>query len=204
MLDMGVEGGCSDTKVGDCTGGDCTRGGASVEGRGEGSDWLSFTWAASSSLPADISTATLSGTLTSVLADAPSTALDVSAGGSAGLSGLEPKSEEALESAFSPPLLTAFASLSCSLEFGLLREELRDASAVSFHRATFTLLCWSTHLAQPPTSYPRLPSRQYLASLMHHLPLLSNWPGHLRPVYHRGATQGLIWRCSTSLFRSLC
>jgi hypothetical protein len=45
---------------------------------------------------------------------------------SAGLSGLDPRSDDALESDLSVPLFTAFASLSCNRELGRLREEFRE------------------------------------------------------------------------------
>jgi hypothetical protein len=127
MVGIGVAVGCSETSRGDRIGGVCFGAGASIEGRGETSGGLVSAFAAPSSFSGCGSSITGSDGFTSTLDIASSTALGAFVACSAGLSGREPKSDEALESGLSAPLFTAFARRSCSREFGLLRDELRDA-----------------------------------------------------------------------------
>jgi hypothetical protein len=49
----------------------------------------------------------------------------------AGLAGLDPRSDEALESDLSAPLFTALARRSCNRELGRLRDELRGAGSTT-------------------------------------------------------------------------
>lgn len=138
-MDTGVHVGCSETSG--VVGGDMT--GASVEGRGEGAGCSCLAESPLSRAGLAVGGgaglsggggaglaggggAGLSGGGSAGLAGGGSAGL--SGGGRAGLSGREPKSDEALESDLSAPLFTAFASRSCSLEFGRLREALRDAA----------------------------------------------------------------------------
>lgn len=77
-----------------------------------------------------------------------SVALDAVGAGWAGLSGREPRSDDGRESVFSAPLFTAFASRSCSLELGLLRDEFREACMPS--AGLHGVSTFATHLAQRP------------------------------------------------------
>lgn len=168
MVGMGVEGGCSETRVGESIGGDVTFTeaglGASVDGRGEVVlDCVSFVARVSSSLLDVVAAVSSSPGLTSGSVVFFSAALDVLGAGCAGLSGREPKSDDGLESVFSAPLFTAFASRSCSLELGLLRDEFREAFMPS---AGFLAVSHSiTHLAPRPVSCPRLPFQAHPACL---------------------------------------
>jgi hypothetical protein len=137
MADTGVNTGCSDTRVGESTGGVRTAAGASAGGRGAASGWLSsgLGTACSASSSSAFSGGAASPGSPAVFASmlkggAPSAALAAPVAGSAGLSGREPPSDEALAS-FSAPLFTALARRSCRREFGRLRDELRDASMPS-------------------------------------------------------------------------
>lgn len=120
MVGMGVAVGCSDTSVGDSTVGDCMGAGMSVDGRGEALGWLSCAFLTSPSCPRSCSSC--AGGAASAACSGGFVACN------AGLSGREPMSDDARESV---PLITAFARRSCSLELGLLREELRDTGRPS-------------------------------------------------------------------------
>lgn len=188
---IGVNVGCSDTKVGESKGGDATVAVAvlltSVDGRGEAVfDAVSFVAETSSSLVNVAVFASSSVVFTSIYVLFVSVALDVVAGGRAGLSGREPRSDDGRESVFSLPLFTAFASRSCSLELGLLRDEFREACMPSagFHVVSFM----TTHLAPRPASCPRLPSQAHPACLCHRQSSDLVFLGPLRRACHPGET----------------
>jgi len=126
-MDMGIDMGCSAIKgeaSGDSTGGDVVAGaGGSVEGCVGSSTFVSSVVVASSSLVC-VASAAGSEAFESMLV-LPVSATAVTAR-RAGLSGLEPKSDEALDSGLSVPLLTALARRSCNRELGRLRDEFRE------------------------------------------------------------------------------
>lgn len=129
-MDMGIDMGCSAIRgeaSGDTTGGDVARAGGSREGCVDSSTLVSSVVVASSSL-AGAASAAGSEAFESMLV-LPVSAPAVTAR-RAGLSGREPRSDEALDSDLSVPLLTALARRSCKRELGRLREGFRETCAV--------------------------------------------------------------------------
>ena len=118
--------GCSETRGvagGDVTAGEATGATASLETFSGSSCCVSSSLVGSASTAAGVASAA-SDAFESMLV-LPVSAAAVTPGlRSAGLSGRDPRSDDVLE--FSVPFVTAFANRSCNLEFGLLRDELRD------------------------------------------------------------------------------
>lgn len=205
IIGTGIDAGCSASigvLGGDTTGVDAVAADTSVEGLGETSSTVSSVALVLSSLAARVSSALGSEVFESML-DRPVSATAAMAGlRNTGLSGRDPRSDEGLDSALSVPLFTALARRSCSREFGLLREEFRDAPVLlASPRPVFPRCSQTTHLAQLQASCP-LPSQKAPALLRGRPPAPLQLPGHLQPRLCRAATPGLIWRCSTSLSHS--
>lgn len=165
MAGTRIENGCSDTTGvagGDVTGGDLTDAGASsvedllgmldeLSGVFEASSWLASVGASVAEVR-DVSVfCSIRFESVLVLPFSAGAVVAAPATCNAGLSGLEPKSDDALDSALSCPLFTALARRSCNLELGLLRDELRDTG-----RGLTTRLrrefepCPVTYLVPPP------------------------------------------------------
>lgn len=181
----------------DAVGGDFIGAVTSIDARGGAATSFSSAFPASSSCAAGDASSPCSGVLKSKLALKLSAPAVVFVACSAGLSGRDPMSEDALES-----LLTAFASRSCSREFGRLREELRDAAMWSAFTCSSIASALATHPARPPASCPAQPFQAHLAWSKHFLAVSCSL-AHLRPISCPVVTPGRIWRCSTSLCRSL-
>ena len=120
MVGIRVAGGCSDKRG---VAGEVIGAASSTDSR-VGSSFFASSTSACSPLVTVVDVSAGSETFESMLIFPVSAAVVMPGLRSAGLSGRDPRSEDVLE--FSVPLVTAFAKRSCSLEFGLLRDELRD------------------------------------------------------------------------------
>ena len=127
MVGTGVEVGCSATRGvggGEVAGGETMGAGASEAGCGGSSTLLSSGLNVSSSFTVVVSSFTATASVAGSGAFESMLALgDAVTAFTAGLAGLDPRSDEVLAS---EPLFTALARRSCNRELGRLRDEVRE------------------------------------------------------------------------------